>query len=129
MPLKNKVIIAAAGAGKTYGICREVIETLDGTNKKILIVTYTNKGAETIKNEYQSQSKEIVDSKVDIKTWYQFLLSDLIKPYQNCISGAENLIRSLDFSQAYGIINYKKRGTKKHYINKKMMFSVMLLVN
>lgn len=117
MQLKNNVIMAAAGSGKTWGICNEVISKVSQTEKKVLIVTYTNKGVESINKEYQRQNYGVIDSNVVIKTWFEFLLSDLIKPYQRSILGKYNIINSIDFSSVYGKINYNKRRTAKHYIN------------
>lgn len=116
MQLNNKVIMAAAGAGKTWGICKEVIEEVKRANKKILITTYTNKGVESIEKEYKKQNNGVIDENIVIMTWFQFLLSDLVKPYQRSILNEYNVIKSIDFNKQYGFINYAKRGTKKHYI-------------
>lgn len=110
--------MAAAGSGKTWGICNEIIHNRNSCDKRILIVTYTNKGVESIKQEYQRQNSGIIDDFVEIKTWFQFLLADLIKPYQKSIVGRDNRIRSLDFSQSYGKINFVKRGEVNHYLTK-----------
>ena len=118
MPSKNKVIFAAAGAGKTYGICKQTMSNLNTSSKKILLVTYTNKGVESLANEYRKQNFGVIDERVDIKTWYQFLLSEMIKPYQNFILGQGNIVRSIDFTSMYGKPNFKKRGTKEHYLNR-----------
>ena len=118
MQLNNKVIMAAAGAGKTWGICKEVIEEAKKTNKKILITTYTNKGIESIEKEYRKQNSGVVDENIVILTWFQFLLSDLVKPYQRSILNEYNVIKSIDFNKQYGFINYAKRGTRSHYITK-----------
>ncbi len=118
MQLNNKVIMAAAGAGKTWGICREVIEESKKTNKKILITTYTNKGVESIEKEYKKQNDGVIDRNIVIQTWFQFLLSELVKPYQRSILNEYNVIKSIDFNKQYGFINYAKRGTRKHYITK-----------
>ena len=61
MQLNNKVIVAAAGAGKTWGICQEVIKEAKNTKKKILITTYTNKGVESIETEYKKQNFGVID--------------------------------------------------------------------
>lgn len=118
MQLNNKVIMAAAGAGKTWGICREVIEETKKTNKKILITTYTNKGVESIEKEYKKQNDGVIDKNIVIQTWFQFLLSELVKPYQRSILNEYNVIKSIDFNKQYGFINYAKRGTRNHYITK-----------
>lgn len=58
MQLNNIVIMAAAGAGKTHDICKEVIENAKTTNKKILITTYTNKGIESIEKNIRNRIME-----------------------------------------------------------------------
>ena len=85
MQLNNIVIMAAAGAGKTHDICKEVIENAKTTNKKILITTYTNKGIESIEKEYKKQNNGVIDKNVVILSWFQFLLRELVKPYQSSI--------------------------------------------
>lgn len=116
MQLNNIVIMAAAGAGKTHDICKEVIENAKITNKKILITTYTNKGVESIEKEYKKQNDGVIDKNVIILSWFQFLLRELVKPYQSSILKEINIINSIDFNQQYGYINFNPRGTPKHYI-------------
>ena len=84
--------MAAAGAGKTHDICKEVIENAKTTNKKILITTYTNKGIDSIKKEYKKQNKGVIDKNVIILSWFQFLLRELVKPYQSSILKGINII-------------------------------------
>lgn len=80
--MNNKVVFAAAGNGKTYDLCRQAIELAQTTNKEILIVSYTNEGKSSIENEYRKQNSGVIDKNVVIKTWYSFVLSEFIKPYQ-----------------------------------------------
>ena len=116
MQLNNIVIMAAAGAGKTHDICKEVIENAKTTNKKILITTYTNKGIESIEKEYKKQNNGVIDKNVVILSWFQFLLRELVKPYQSSILNKINIINSIDFNHQYGYINFNPRGTSKHYM-------------
>ena len=116
MQLNNIVIMAAAGAGKTHDICKEVIENAKTTNKKILITTYTNKGIESIEKEYKKQNNGVIDKNVVILSWFQFLLRELVKPYQSSILNKINIINSIDFNHQYGYINFNSRGTSKHYM-------------
>ena len=44
--LNNKAKMSAAGSGKTWDICHEALEVVTHTDKRALIVTYTNRGAE-----------------------------------------------------------------------------------
>lgn len=80
--MNNKVVFAAAGNGKTYDLCRQAIEIAQTTKKELLIVSYTNEGKNSIENEYRKQNNGVIDKNVVIKTWYSFVLSEFIKPYQ-----------------------------------------------
>ena len=116
MQLNNIVIMAAAGAGKTHDICKEVIENAKTTNKKILITTYTNKGIESIEKEYKKQNNGVIDKNVVVLSWFQFSLRELVKTYQSSILNKINIINSIDFNHQYGYINFNSRGTPKHYM-------------
>ena len=113
----NVVKISAAGAGKTWDICHEALEA-GRAGKRSLIITYTNRGTDSIRKEICKQNNGVLHEKVFIKTWFRFLLSDWIKPYQNYITGPENIniIKSIDFSEAYGIVNKFKTGTIGRYV-------------
>lgn len=113
----NVVKISAAGAGKTWDICHEALEA-GRAGKRSLIVTYTNRGVNSIKKEICKQNNGVLHDKVFIKTWFRFLLSDWIKPYQNYIigSGRINVIRSIDFSETYGSVNMHKAGSVGRYV-------------
>lgn len=60
----------------------------------------------------------VLHPRIIIKTWYRFLLSDTIKPYQSYITGigSFNVLKSIDYSQAYGTVNFYKKGTKERYL-------------
>lgn len=118
MSLNNFVKISAAGSGKTWGICNCALEYVNLHKKKVLITTYTNRGVNSIRNEICKQNKGVMSKYIIIKTWYDFLLSDLIKPYQNYLDKVcINEIKSFDFSNMYGSINFRKSGTKAHYLS------------
>ena len=80
--VNNSVVFAAAGNGKTYSICKEAIALAANSTKYIYLVTYTNEGVRSLEREYKKQNFGILDSNVVITTWYSFLLSELIRPYQ-----------------------------------------------
>lgn len=128
--MKNKVVFAAAGNGKTYNICKQAIELSTKTNKFILIVTYTHEGVRAIETEYRKQNFGVINKNVIIKTWYSFLLSDLIKPYQCLlklkykrykneleIKIPENLISSIAFYQDEPIPRWYNSGHVQYYLN------------
>ena len=108
--MNNTIIFAAAGNGKTYNICKEAVDLAEKNNKYILLLSYTNEGVHSLKTEYQKQNYGVIDKNVIIKTWYSFLLSELIKPYQcllklnsnkteHNIIIPENYIKSIAFYQ------------------------------
>lgn len=117
MQSNNIIRVEAAGAGKTYNICKEALEKADNTepNKRVLLLSYTNRGVGAIKDEVCKQNMGVIDSKIDIMTWYSFVLNELVKPYQNVIFGI-NEIKSIDFTDAHGKVNYKNTGTRERYI-------------
>lgn len=114
MQLKNKVIIAAAGSGKTTFLVNEAIKK---SNYKVLIVTFTNKNkAEIIKKFIGIQGHE--SANVEVKTWYSFLLSDCIRPYQKCVY-SENRIESVFFRDKPASYKISKTNIKGYYLNGK----------
>lgn len=117
MQSNNIIRVEAAGAGKTYNICKDALKLnkCNESEKRILLLSYTNRGIDAIKTEIQKQNMGVIDSKIEIKTWYGFVLNELIKPYQSFIFDI-NEIKSIDFTDAYGKINYYKVGTRKRYI-------------
>ncbi len=81
--LIRKLIIASAGAGKTYRIVEESIKNIV-SGSKVLVVTYTvNNQAEIIKKFKQLGGED--RDKFHVKGLFTFLLEDIIRPYQGCI--------------------------------------------
>lgn len=122
MSLNNIIKISAAGSGKTWDICHDALEATSSTEKKVLITTYTNRGAESVRKEIKKQNYGVLSQKVIIKTWYDFLMSELIKPYQTALSGVEiNEIKTFDFSHMFGNVNFAQNGTKSRYLTNKSL--------
>lgn len=118
MPLKNTIKMSAAGSGKTWGICNDALAIIADPDysKRVLITTFTNKGVETIEKEIRKQNHGVLEARIVVYSWYQFLLYELIRPYQTYIAGI-NEIKSFDFSNMFGRINYQTAGNKRRYIN------------
>lgn len=108
--VKNKLIIAAAGSGKTTYLVDEALKIKD---KKVLITTFT------IENEREINKKFIekngwVPANIRVQTWFSFLIQHGIKPYQSLIYGGD--IQGLCLvNQKSG--SYYKREDVKYYIN------------
>lgn len=97
MRYDNTLVLACAGSGKTYGMCSDAKSITEKSTKKILMLSYTNKGVYSIKKEYAKQNNGVLDKNVVISTWFQFILKELIRPYQRSFLGEISLIKSFDF--------------------------------
>lgn len=75
---ENKLIIAAAGSGKTTYLVREALKSPD---QNLLILTYTLSNEKSIKKIF---FKEVncIPKNITVKTWFTFLLQHGVKPYQ-----------------------------------------------
>lgn len=116
--LNNTAKMSAAGSGKTWDICHNALEAVKNGNKRVLILSFTNRSIESARNEIRKQNEGVLHPQIVVKTWYRFLLSDMIKPYQTSITcGKINHIKSIDFSEQFGQVNRNKAGTYLRYIN------------
>ncbi len=93
--MDRKLIIAAAGAGKTHRIVKESIKVLK-SGKKVLVVTYTRNNQTEIINKFKRLNGKNRDSFL-VKGLFTFLLEDIIRPYQSCIF--QNRIETIYFNQ------------------------------
>lgn len=75
---KNRLIIAAAGSGKTTFIIDDAVRSY---KDNILITTYTEANESEIKSKLFSKYKTI-PSHISIQTWFSFLIQHGLKPYQ-----------------------------------------------
>jgi DNA helicase-2/ATP-dependent DNA helicase PcrA len=83
--MANKLIVAAAGSGKTTYI---VHEALREPTRRTLITTFTNANErEIIKKFYELNGS--VPTHVVVQTWFSFLLEHGVKPFQSCVSDAK----------------------------------------
>lgn len=116
--MTNFIKISAAGSGKTYDICRNALDVVAEGDKRVLIVTYTNRGKNAVETEIRKQNKGVLHPRVVIKTWFHFLLSDSVKPYQRDITGdgSFNVLKGVDFTEPYGKVNFYKKGTMARYL-------------
>ena len=74
---ENKLIIAAAGAGKTTFLVEEAFRR----SGNVLITTFTQENESEIRKKFFSKYG-FVPGNVTIQTWFSFLLQHGVKPYQ-----------------------------------------------
>ncbi|AQX00109.1 UvrD-helicase domain-containing protein [Elizabethkingia anophelis] len=79
--MENKLIIAAAGSGKTTFLVEQALKQKEG---KVLITTYTQANEAEIKKKIIEKNKCIPEN-VTVQTWFSFLLKHGVRPYQGVI--------------------------------------------
>jgi len=77
----NKLIIAAAGAGKTTYLINEALKQ----DKEVLITTYTEANESEIKKKF-IEINGAIPKNVTIQTWFSMLLQHGVKPYQDYLT-------------------------------------------
>jgi len=97
----NKLIIAAAGAGKTTFLVKEALKQQDSN---VLITTYTQANEEEIRKKIIEINK-CIPKNITVQTWFSFLLQHGVRPYQGCLF--EKKIK--------GIILVNKQSAVKYY--------------
>ena len=114
----NRLIIAAAGSGKTTYLVRQAMQQSDS----VLITTYT------IANELEIRKKIVelngfVPHNVTIQTWYSFLLQHGVRPFQGVVLDDKingmilvNEKSGKKYDGKYGPDVYKRQGLSKKFL-------------
>ena len=79
--MNNKLIIAAAGSGKTTFLVEEALKQKEG---KVLITTYTQANEAEIRKKIIEKNKCIPEN-VTVQTWFSFLLQHGVRPFQGVL--------------------------------------------
>lgn len=106
----NKLIIAAAGSGKTTFL---VDEALKQQNVAVLITTYTEANEAEVRKKIIEKNKFIPEN-ITIQTWFSFLLQHGAKPYQGTLF--EKDIKGMFLVNEQSGLKYKtKKGIPVYY--------------
>ena len=108
--MSNKVIIAAAGSGKTTHLVKEALR-LQGV--QILITTYTEENEKEIRKKFVELNK-CVPANVKIQTWFSFLLQHGVKPYQSYLYSDK--ISGLYLYNGISAKGTKETDVARHYL-------------
>lgn len=119
---KNKIILAVAGAGKTTELAKTALNEANYTNKKILLITYTVNGVNSLVSSIKENNLGMPNDKIEIMSWYHFLLNECILPYQ------KDFDRSVDIKgilfpdeipkkNGLPIYTYKEKTKKARYLS------------
>ena len=77
----NRLLIAAAGSGKTTFLVDEALKQKEG---KILITTYTQANEEEIRKKIIEKNK-VIPENITVQTWFSFLLKHGVRPFQGVL--------------------------------------------
>lgn len=80
--MKNKLIIASAGSGKTTFLIKEALKI---KNEKVLITTFTEANEAEIRHGI-IRCRGHMPSNIVTQTWFSFLIQHGIKPYQGTLN-------------------------------------------
>lgn len=75
--MDKSIILAKAGAGKTFYICKDVKKS-----NRNLILAYTNQNIKNIKKELEDSNEGIIPDKTTIMTFHSFVYNMFIRPYE-----------------------------------------------
>ena len=78
----NKLIIAAAGSGKTRTLIEEALKI---TDENVLITTFTEANEAGIKKKIIEKTRGYIPQNITVQAWYSFLLQHGVRPYQSAM--------------------------------------------
>lgn len=106
----NRLIIAAAGSGKTTHLVNEALKV--PPSKNVLITTYTEANEAGIR-EMIIKKRGYIPANITTQTWFSFLLQHGVKPYQGSMNDVlwDKDIKGMLLSEG-------KSGIKCSFINK-----------
>lgn len=110
--VKNKLLIAGAGSGKTTHI---VNDALMKNEASILITTFTQANEEEIKRKFIA-IHGCVPANVRIQTWFSFLLQHGVRPYQGV--KYQKKIEGLFLISGQSATGIAETNTENHYFTK-----------
>lgn len=118
--MKPKLIIAAAGSGKSTHLVDLVAEVAD---ERILITTYTDANSEELEKKIIARLGSL-PPKLSIKPWFTFLLHDGVRPYQGGMVDERisnmhfvGMHRSASYTTSNGYFLQIPSTEKGHYID------------
>jgi len=122
----NKLIIAAAGSGKTTYLVNQALQINDS---KVLITTFTEANEREIIKKF-IEVNGCVPPNITIQTWFSFLLQHGVRPYQGVIC-SEKITGLLLVNQKSGLKGYSRNKQPYYYGEKELMqfyFSSSMLI-
>ncbi|MCP5391911.1 MAG: UvrD-helicase domain-containing protein [Sphingomonadaceae bacterium] len=111
MPSASRIVIAAAGGGKTT---RVVDQALCADAGITALVTYTRNNVREIKLKMHQRSRAIPPH-VEVISWYTFLLHELARPYQSAMHSRR--IDGIFWTEGKSVIYAPEANAYAHYFS------------
>lgn len=111
MPSASRIVIAAAGGGKTTRIVDQALSTTTGITA---LVTYTRNNVNEIRLKIHERSRA-TPSHVEVVSWYTFLLHELARPYQSAMHSRR--IDGIFWTEGQSVIYVPEAHTSAHYFS------------
>ena len=81
MPSVSRILICAAGGGKTTRI---VSQAIDEPASRVVLVTYTRNNEEEMERKLYGHGA-VIPSNIEVMTWFSFLLREMARPYRRAL--------------------------------------------
>lgn len=118
--MKNELLIASAGAGKTTLIVTEALNC----SESVLITTFTEENEREIRKKVSKKNNGIIPSNITISTWFSFLIEHGAKPYQGKMTSKKitglNLVNKksgLKYQTETHPVYYNEEDVEHHYFD------------
>ena len=121
---QNKLIVAAAGSGKTTFLINEALKVKD---ERVLITTYTQANEAEIRKKI-IELNQCIPTNVTVQTWFSFLLQHGVRPFQGGLF--EKQITGLILVNSQSGLKYRYKGKpiyfsedkefEQHYFSKEL---------
>lgn len=108
MPSPSRIIICAAGGGKTTRIVEEAADFAG----RSLLATYTRNNEKGITTKFYEHGP-VVPSNVEVTTWFVFLLRELARPYRSAMHSRR--IDGLSWQEGRSVPFIPASNRAKHY--------------
>ncbi len=119
----SKLVIAAAGSGKTTYLVKQALKIKDAN---VLITTFTDANEASIINKIV-ELNGFIPSNIHVQTWFSFLLQHGVRPYQSFLYDGD--VDGLILVNSKSAVKYYFQGNPvcfpesdiiNHYFNKEM---------
>lgn len=118
--MSSRLIIAAAGSGKTTYLVNRALEIKD---QKVLITTFTEANEREIYKKFIEINGSLPNN-ITVQTWFSFLIEQGVKPYQSFIFEGEvtglqlvNQRSGLRYVSRRGPVYWSEKDVPQYYFN------------